>query len=218
MTVELLDFMGNDDAVVDAARVSFHKEASNYTKEQNIKLITYLAKHGHWTPFGHCFLKFRIKAPVFVARQLVKHQVGLCWNEVSRRYVDDEPEFWFPKVWRGKPVNAKQGSSDETVDILIEHGTDGKNGVEDPFYDSVLIALEAYQHMLNRGVAPEQARVVLPLNCHTEWVWSGSLAAFGRVCKLRLDAHAQKETAEVAQLIHDAVPEQFKYSWAALMI
>src|ERR1043166_5131845 len=128
--VELIDSMGSDLSVVNAARVSFHKESEwehfvpetgqvkppdwdtvERLGEKDQKLIGYLAKHGHWTPFAHAFLSFRIKAPIFVARQLVKHQVGLAWNEVSRRYVDDEPEFWFPDVWRGKPVNAKQGSN-----------------------------------------------------------------------------------------------------------
>jgi thymidylate synthase (FAD) len=129
MEVTLIDSMGSDLSVVNAARVSFHKQsdwdfdiedglANNLRiKEADAKLINYLAKHGHWTPFGHCFLSFRIKAPIFVARQLVKHQVGLCWNEVSRRYVSDEPEFWFPEVWRGKPVNAKQGSSGTVLSL-----------------------------------------------------------------------------------------------------
>jgi thymidylate synthase (FAD) len=129
--VTLLDTMGSDLSVVNAARVSFAKESewdtsigitefSDYgdifsLNEKDQKLISYLAKHNHWSPFAHTSLQFRIKAPIFVARQLVKHQVGGVWNEVSRRYVDDEPEFYFPDVWRGKPVNAKQGS-DGVVD------------------------------------------------------------------------------------------------------
>jgi len=204
--VTLVDFMGSDNAVADAARVSFHKGAENYTPEQNQKLISYLAKHGHWSPFSHCFLTFRVKAPVFVARQLAKHVVGLSWNEVSRRYVDEEPEFFFPEVWRGKPVNAKQGSA---------------GVVENEDYEwlqmPVEVALEGYKQMLKNGVAPEQARMVLPLNTMTEWLWSGSLMAFARVCNQRLDPHAQLECQEVAKMIYDLVPKEFQHSWAALV-
>lgn len=223
MSVTLIDSMGSDLSVVNAARVSFHKE-SDYEQvfvghdvysgsiyeeklsDKDVKLINYLAKHGHWTPFGHASLSFRIKAPIFVARQLVKHQVGLCWNEVSRRYVDDEPEFWFPDVWRGKPVNAKQGSSgvvDLEPDFEIERTLNDCLGL--------------YLAMLNVGVAPEQARMVLPLNSMTEWIWTGSLAAFARVCKQRLDPHAQQETREVAEKINALVPDSFSHSWRALL-
>ena len=127
-SVTLIDSMGTDLSVVNAARVSFKKNSmwGHHVPGQGIfelkqgdtKLINYLAKHGHWTPFGHCTLSFHIKAPIFVARQLVKHQVGLVWNEVSRRYVDEEPEYWVPKVWRGRPTDKKQGSSEETVKWL----------------------------------------------------------------------------------------------------
>ncbi len=210
MSVELVDSMGSDLSIVNAARVSFHKFHEKF-QDGDEKLINYLAKHGHWTPFAHAFLSFRIKAPIFVARQLVKHQVGLAWNEVSRRYVDDEPEFWFPEVWRGKPVNAKQGSSgiipseqpDMDIDMYVRMAQDR--------------ALGCYIELLQHGVAPEQARMVLPQNTMTEWIWSGSLAAFARVCKLRLDPHAQLETQEVAHKIEGLVPEHFKYSWKALM-
>jgi thymidylate synthase (FAD) len=217
-SVELIDSMGSDLSVVNAARVSFHKESwwdevkdvdgNQQLSEKDQKLIGYLARHNHWTPFGHAFLSYRIKAPIFVARQLVKHQVGLVWNEVSRRYVDDEPEFWFPKVWRGKPVNAKQGSTG----VLDEQ----KAATEGAHY-AAKEALAIYQIMLDDGVAPEQARIVLPQNTMTEWIWSGSLAAFARVCKLRLDPHAQQETQEIAQLINAQVPAEFKHSWTALI-
>ena len=210
MSAELIDKMGSDLSVVNAARVSFAKEHKEL-QDNDPKLINYLTAHKHWTPFAHCFLSFRIKAPIFVARQLVKHQVGLAWNEVSRRYVDDEPEFWFPEVWRGKPVNAKQGS-------------DGVIPSEQPDMDIDMYvrimgdkALATYVELLQHGVAPEQARMVLPQNTMTEWIWSGSLAAFARVCKLRLDPHAQQETQEIARQIYDAVPAEFQYSWKALM-
>jgi thymidylate synthase (FAD) len=232
-SVELIDHMGSDLSVVNAARVSFHKESDwdldpedgewgphtrKFLNEKDQKLIAYLSKHNHWSPFAHAFLSFRIKAPIFVARQLVKHQVGLAWNEVSRRYVDEEPEFWFPEVWRGKPVNAKQGSSDSIVTNLLVPSGSGWESIKAATEEITRDALLLYQDMIEAGVAPEQARMVLPQNTMTEWIWSGSLAAFARVCKLRLDPHAQQETREVAQMINDQVPKEFEHSWKALML
>lgn len=204
--VTLVDVMGSDLSVVNAARVSFGKQVSEF-REQDEKLINYLAKHNHWTPFAHAFASFRIKAPIFVARQLVKHQVGLAWNEVSRRYVDDEPEFYFPDVWRGKPENAKQGSTG-VIDPKLISSLYPEQLIED--------CLGLYLDFINRGVAPEQARMVLPQNTMTEWIWSGSLAAFSRVCKLRLDSHAQEETRDVATLIQEQLAPKFPVSWKAL--
>lgn len=217
MKVELIDWMGSDLSVVNAARVSFHKESDweyplspanemvHELGEKDQKLIGYLARHGHWTPFGHAFLSFRIKAPIFVARQLVKHQVGLVWNEVSRRYVDDEPEFWLPEgnLFRMRAENVKQGSSSETVKCVVQ-----------PWMEATL---ETYNSMLEHGIAPELARIILPQNTMTEWIWSGSLMAFARVCKLRLDPHAQQETREVAEQIDKLVPSDFQHSWKALL-
>lgn len=219
--------MGSDLSIVNAARVSFHKTSKweyenpndwhnihRVLNEKDQKLINYLAIHKHWTPFAHAFLSFRIKAPIFVARQLVKHQVGLVWNEVSRRYVDEEPEFYLPVSWRKRPDGSvKQGSSTETVNWVAPEFY-SYNGCP---YDILEIFDQIYQSALKADVAPEQARMVLPQNTMTEWIWSGSLAAFARVCKLRLDPHAQQETREVAQLINDLVPEEFKYSWKALL-
>lgn len=227
--VELIDSMGSDLSVVNAARVSFAKESDweyrpvfadpdgspnqfedlRTLSEKDAKLIAYLAKHNHWTPFAHAFLSFRIKAPIFVARQLVKHQVGLAWNEVSRRYVDDEPEFWFPTKWRKRAENVKQGSSNDTIDNYI--------GVDDGWRNACAELAARYQWMLDQGVAPEQARMVLPQNTMTEWIWSGSLAAFARVCKLRMDPHAQAETREIAEMINQLVPMHFEHSWEALL-
>lgn len=204
MSVELVDHMGSDDSIVNAARVSFHKDASQFTKEQNDKLLNYLAKHNHWSPYAHAFASFRIKAPIFVARQLVKHQVGLAWNEVSRRYVDEEPEFWFPKEWRGRPVNAKQGSDG----VIEDQSVRAKLAIE--------CALATYQNMLEDGSAPEQARMILPQNTMTDWIWSGSLAAFCRVCKLRLDPHAQQETRELVEGIKGLLEPLFPVSFTAL--
>ena len=205
ISVELLDWMGDDLAVVNAARVSFHKESTEF-EEKDERLLKYLAKHNHWTPFGHCTAKFRIKAPIFVARQLGKHQVGLVWNEVSRRYVDSEPEFYIPDYWRAKAENVKQGSSNTPVNLNTNYA-----------YLAMSVALDAYDSMLNLGVCSEQARMILPQNTMTEWIWTGSLAAFARICNLRLDPHTQKETQEVAKLIDVKMMEKFPVSWKALV-
>lgn len=209
MSVELVDHMGSDLSVVNAARVSFGKVSNELTDKDN-KLINYLAKHNHWTPFAHVFASFRIKAPIFVARQLVKHQVGLAWNEVSRRYVDDEPEFWMPTEWRGRPVNAKQGSNGVMAEAQPEMMLSQTLGW------AMTACLNTYIDLLKVGVAPEQARMVLPQNTMTEWIWSGSLAAFCRVCKLRLDPHAQEETRELVGGIKALLEPLFPVSFTAL--
>lgn len=227
-TVTLLDFMGTDLTVVNAARVSFNKISKlddNFNiQEKDIKLINYLAKHNHWSPFAHCQAQFRISAPIFVARQLVKHQIGLVWNEVSRRYVDDEPEFYFPDEWRGRPVNAKQGSDGVITQLKHEEGQEDLWGDIDNKWHPTLhvetncyFSLNMYNKLLESGVAPEQARMVLPQNVMTEWWWTGSLVAFARVCKLRLDPHAQKETREVAEQIDASMKKLFPVSWNALI-
>ena len=213
--VTCLDFMGTDLSVVNAARVSMYKQSvylhddygEDFLKLEDTKLLNYLAKHKHWTPFAHCFLSFRIKAPIFVARQLAKHQVGLVWNEVSRRYVSDEPEFYVPDKWRLKADNVKQGS-----------GEDHNNQLEcEDVYDYFLQeALYNYQYLINTKVCPEQARMLLPQSMMTEWIWSGSLLAFNRICSLRLDTHTQKETQEVAKKLNDYCKKYFPESWDAL--
>lgn len=212
MKVEYVDHMGGDLAVANAARVSFDKESSleaGLLAERDAKLIAYLAKHNHWSPFAHTSLKLRIKAPIFVARQLVKHQVGGVWNEVSRRYVDSAPEFWFPDVWRGRPEGSiKQGSSPVmtgNVDITVN-----------AIFEAAEAAVSAYNLALENGVAPEQARMILPQNMHTEWIWTGSLMFFARVYKERTSDHAQAETREIALKIGDICAEHFPASWAAL--
>ena len=221
MNVTLIDHMGTDLSVVNAARVSFNKN-SNWghhvpaqgifeLKEGDKKLINYLAKHGHWTPFGHCTLSFHIKAPIFVARQLVKHQVGLVWNEVSRRYVDDDPEFWYPEHWRGRAEDKKQGSSDEYVDWI---GRSERTGGR--VRKNCEASMHTYRTLLEAGVCPEQARMVLPQNTYTEWYWTGTLYAFARVCNLRCKGDTQEETRNVAWEIHDWAKETFPVSWPAL--
>ena len=207
MNVDLVDHMGTDLTVVNAARVSFDK-TSSVLDEKDTKLINYLARHNHWSPFSHCFLQFRIKAPIFIARQLAKHQVGLSWNEVSRRYVDSEPEFYEPDTWRGKPENVKQGSDGEAKSQYFPNLYVG---------DVTQLALTNYNKMIIQGVAPEMARMILPQNMYTEWYWSGSLYAFSRVCQLRLDKTSQLEVQEVARQISAYCSTKFPRSWDALM-
>lgn len=209
--------MGTDLDVVNAARVSFQKESDWLDDEcttlsaDDQRLIKYLAKHNHWSPFAHCTVKFRVKAPIFVARQLVKHTVGFSWNEVSRRYVDNEPEFFIPDQWRARADNVKQGSSNVSARIDAMRS--------DVMMPRTLVrqALYTYLNMLDIGVCPEQARMVLPQNTMTEWIWTGTLYAWSRMCQLRLDKHTQQETREVAKKINDELRVLFPESWAALM-
>jgi thymidylate synthase (FAD) len=211
-TVALLDHMGSDLSVVNAARVSFSKVSLEMT-EADKKLIKYLAKHDHWTPFAHTSISLRIKAPIFVARQLGKHQVGLVWNETSRRYVKDTPEFYEPETWRAAAENVKQGSSETEVITHTKYGYPLAEGIP-ALYGALL---EVYEEMIEAGVSPEQARMVLPQSMMTEWVWTGSLLAFVRVCKLRLDKHTQKETRDVAELIYVIIKQLYPVSVPALM-
>jgi len=214
LNVDLIDHMGSDLSVVNAARVSFSKESEmvwvedaptmykETLSDKDKKLVGYLAKHDHWSPFAHASLQFRIKAPIFVARQLVKHQVGLVWNEVSRRYVDDTPEFYIPTEWRLKAENKKQGSSDETIEYNIQ--------------GAIEFVTQTYNNLLNADIAPEMARMVLPQNLYTEWYWSGTLMAFARVCNLRCKPDTQLETQEIAQQIDLLAKEKFPVTWSAL--
>jgi len=208
--VELVDYMGSDLTVVNAARVSFGKRKTLF-EDGDEKLINYLAKHNHWSPFGHCSVQFHIKAPVFVARQLVKHQIGLTWNEISRRYVDNEPEFFEPNVWRGVADNKKQGSSDESIDI------NPRNDMVNDYQHALNRAKWTYEELLRKGVCPEQARMVLPQSMITEWYWSGTLYAFARVCNLRCKPDAQQETREIANMIDKECGKLFPISWSALI-
>jgi thymidylate synthase (FAD) len=202
-----LKHMGDDLDVVNAAKVSFAKESKEFD-DNSVRLIKYLAKHKHMSPFGHCFASFHVKAPIFVARQLVKHKF-LRWNEVSRRYVDDEPEFYQPDVWRGRSADKKQGS-DGVVKLY---------GVAEQIVDDYAAeALTAYQALLEAGVAPEQARMVLPQSTMTEWWWSGSLDAFADMCNLRCKPDTQLETRIVANQICDKMRELFPVSWLAWLM
>jgi len=200
-SVQVMEVAGTDLTVVNAARVSFAKYKTDFD-ESDEKLIKYLADHEHWSPFAHTFIQFKIKAPIFVARQLVKHQVGLVWNEVSRRYVDDEPEFYIPRVWRKRAKNIKQGSSKETVEYDIT-GT-------------LEYIKQTYKNLLNEGIAPEMARIILPQNMMTEWYWSGNLYSFSRVCSLRLKSDAQEETRDIVMKINKSCEYKFPISWKYL--
>ena len=216
MLVEVTDHMGSDLSVVNAARVSFGKR-KKHLDSGDTKLIQYLADHNHWSPFGHASMQFHIEAPIFVARQLVKHTVGLCWNEVSRRYVSDDPTFHKVDKWRGKPIDKKQGSSDKIVDTVWQK----KDGTLSQRTDTLKtqvegIALANYKLMIDAGVAPEQARMILPQSTMTQWYWSGTLYAFARVCNLRCKPDAQWETKVVADLIDALCRIQFPISWEAL--
>jgi len=215
-----IDHMGSDLSVVNAARVSFGKESEwewveagvkcfwgeeshQKLSDRDTKLIRYLAKHKHISPFGHCFASFHVKAPIFVARQLVKHKF-LRWNEISRRYVDDEPEFYVPEVWRGRSADKKQGSDGVAMTFVSD-------------WDTYNHSLKIYNDLLKDGVAPEQARMVLPQSTMTEWYWSGSLDAFADMCRLRCASDTQYETRLVADNINEKMATLFPVSWGALM-
>ena len=220
MKVELIDRMGSDISVVNAARVSMAKESQwdwdddaiggrPVLSDRDAKLISYLAKHQHWTPFSHPQISFRIKAPLFVARQWFKHMIGITRNETSRRYVDEEPEF-FRMIWRMRAESVKQGSAGIAPNDIQAKAND--------VFDNVMRhALLGYEELLNLGIAPEQARGVLPQNMMTEWIETASLAAVCRACKLRLDPHAQQETRDIAERIAEIVAPLFPVSWSALM-
>lgn len=209
MAVELLEVFGNDLTVVNAARVSFAKESSEFS-EQDGKLVKYLAKHHHISPFFHPQLRFRIKMPIFVAREWFRHQIGFARNEVSRRYVSDTPECWIPSLddLREKDPKLKQGSKDTAVENaeqlhkVISTHTEG--------------CVSLYEHLLSQNVAPEVARCVLPQSMYTEFIETGSLAAYARLYQLRTDPTAQKEIRQYASLIGDLIEPHFPVSWEAL--
>jgi len=210
MKVTYIEHMGSDLSVVNSARVSFGKQSElvcidrqkgkYILKEKDVNLIRYLAKHQHKSPFNHAFATFHVKAPIFVARQLQKHEY-MPWNEISRRYVDSEPEFYEPVVWRGRSEDKKQGSYG-IVDLKTK-----------PTHQ---YALQTYHNLLSDGVAPEQARMVLPQSMYTEWYWSGSLYAFSKMCSLRLKNDAQLETQVVAKQISSVMKDLYPFSWKAL--
>ena len=227
--VTLMDSMGDDLTVVNAARVSFGKQSEGLgfsgtftttmtpiLHDTDKRLIKYLAKHRHMSPFGHAFASFHVKAPIFVARQLVKHKF-LRWNEISRRYVDDEPEFYVPDDWRERSADKKQGSSDTVVEFLRMQGF-GEQSVHDGSFKHQMHSLDLYRDMVTAGVCPEQARMVLPQSTMTEWYWSGSLDAFSDMCNLRCKEDTQFETRIVADEISACMKDLFPIAWGALTV
>ena len=210
--VTYIDHMGSDLSVVNAARVSFGKKSDWLPRIHNgeakalsakdCRLIEYLARHNHKSPFNHTFTTFHVKAPVFVARQLVKHEY-MPWNEISRRYVDEEPELYEAPIWRGRAEDKKQGSYGEV-----------ESNANVLYYNKN--ALMMYKQLLDEGVAPEQARMVLPQSMMTEWYWSGSLDAFVDMCNLRCTDDTQRESRIVADAIDEEMERLFPVSWSAL--
>ena len=210
--VTYIDHMGSDLSVVNAARVSFGKKSDwmptvhngepKVLQFKDDKLIKYLAKHKHYSPFNHTFVTFHVKAPIFVARQLQKHEYTI-WNEISRRYVDEEPEFYQPEEWRGRSADKKQGS-DGTV----------KSNANVPYFNDTMLGV--YTQLLDEGVAPEQARMVLPQSMMTEWYWSGTMKAMHKMCSLRCKPDTQLETQIVANHIDEEMAKLFPVSWEAL--
>ena len=215
--VHYVDHMGSDLTVVNAARVSFAKtseweiseDGSRKLSQRDQRLIKYLAEHNHWTPFAHPQITLRIKAPIFVRTQLFKHKIGFTENEISRRYVTNEPEFYIPD-WRSSPTDgAKQGSSDFIDDVYV-------NDLDRMYTRNALECIDIYKELLKEGVAPEQARAILPQGTYTEWWWTGSLSAYARVFKQRIDAHAQWEVQQYASAIGKILEPLFPYSWSVL--
>lgn len=223
MEVTLINSMGTDDTVCDAARVSFNREALSFSPEQNERLIRYLAKHNHFTPFTHCMITVREKVPIFVARQRFKHTVGFSYNEISRRYIDEPPEFYTPDVWRKRAENKKQGSSDEEVRQINLYPDKGMRPaqrsvlISQVYKDTVETCEWLYRQMLEAGVAPEQARMVLPQSMFTEYYVTGSLSAFARAYYLRSEESAQKEIQDLATEWNKIIRPLFPISWSALV-
>ena len=209
ITVELLDKLGSDLTVVNAARGSFAKQ-SDSLNESDERLIKYLAKHKHWTPFSQCQVQLRIAAPIFVARQAFKSSVGTSRNEISRRYVDESPTYYTPTEWRSRPTNGMKQGSGGAVDADTARRCDAI------LSSAISRADGAYARLLAVGVAPEQARMVLPQNMVTEWVETGSLAYWARFYSLRSAPDAQKEIQDMAEKIAAVIASLFPVSWKAL--
>lgn len=214
-----IDHMGSDLSVVNAARVSFAKTSEWVTSTvptngppervlhmRDRKLIAYLAKHKHFSPFNHTFATVHVRAPIFVARQLQKHRF-MPWNEVSRRYVDYTPELYEP-VWRSRSEDKKQGSGG-TMEISLD--------AEMMYHATCRNALTTYDMMIEQGFAPEQARSILPQNMMTEWYWSGTVGAMADMCRLRCKPDTQYESRLVALQVSGIMSELFPVSWEALM-
>ena len=226
MKVELIDSMGTDLSVVNSARVSFDKESewafwndwsnSGVLLEEDARLIKYLAKHNHWTPFAHTCVTLRVSAPVPIRTQCFKHKQGLVENEESRRYIKSDPEFYTPDCWRRKADNAKQGSSSDTIEFMPSLNSGSYVSITDAYKLHLLRSASLYKHMINAGVCPEQARFVLPQGTMVNWIWTGNLYAFANFYNKRTDPHAQAEVQTVAHKVGDIIQTLFPVSWEAL--
>jgi thymidylate synthase (FAD) len=208
MKAEYIDHSGSDLSIAQAAWVSTQREGSDKDIE---RLLMHLAKHKHWTPFAHPVVSFNCSAPIFVARQLNRHQIGLVWSEESRRYVYSSPDYYQP-VWRLRSESLKQGSGEdmqkEDQDILNRE-----------YNDAMHIIIKQYEKMLRLGVAPEQARMILPTSIMTKWVWTGTLFAWHRVYELRSkhsSGPAQSETCALTDQIGDTCSQLYPIAWRAL--
>ena len=208
-SIELIDNMGNDNSVVDAARVSLSKQANQFTDEQNHKLISYLANHNHWSPFAHTAITLRLQAPIAIHAQMMKHTVGFAHNTTSRRYVSDTPELFVPDFREAPKGNVKQGSGEELVPKQ-NHYLQGR------YQDVCHNAIREYEFLLSQGVSAEQARFVLPQGVMTEWVSTGSLYAWARFYNLRTDPHAQKEIQTLAEMVGEIIEPLYPVSWRSL--
>lgn len=206
--VELLETFGSDLTVVNAARVSFNKESTDFS-ERDAKLVTYLARHNHISPFFHPQIRMRLKMPLFVAREWFRHTIGFARNEVSRRYVDDDPDFFIPEICRERDPKLKQGSKGEAVKDNAVCVTAIKEATDK--------SLHIYKALMEQGVCPEQARMVLPQSMYTEFIETASLAAYARLCNLRLDPGAQKEIRDFADAVVRLLEPKFPVSWKALI-
>lgn len=217
MNVELVDHHGSDLLVVNAARVSFAKESEKFNGK-DAKLINYLAREKHVLPFRHPQITLRCRASIPIARQLGKHQVGLSWSEESRRYIDSPPTFFYPEAWRKRAENVKQGSSDEVVTRMrFSNNVESWEGEVADFYQLHIEQSEQlYDSMLQSGVAPELARLVLPQAMEVNWVWTGSLLSYYQMYKLRSESHAQLEAQHFANQLKAVVSPLYPVSWAAL--
>ena len=223
MKVDKISHMGSDLIVVNAARVSFDKESvwgikvsedltyiKRVLKDEDKRLINYLARYNHWTPFGHCQVTIRETVPIFVARERFRHTVGFVYNEVSRRYVSDTPEIWRPEVWRSKPEGSiKQGSGDDF---------DDQTWADAIYLEATVKAKRAYDSLIHGGIAPEQARAVLPQSMYTSYYVTGSLSAWARFYNLRAAPDAQAEIQELADKVDEIIRPLFPVSWEALTI
>lgn len=208
MNVEYIDHMGNDESVASAARVSFDKRAETYPPDANHGLIRYLARNNHVIPFAHAVVTLRVTAPIAVRAQAFKHKVGFVESEISRRYVSEEPDWYLP-VFRERAPNVKQGSG-------AAFANPEQYDFQDAYEEAMDNCLGLYNRFIEAGVAPEQARFILPQGVMTQWVWTGSLLAFSRFYNLRADSHAQKEIQELAHMVSDIIAQLYPVSWAAL--